>query len=256
ALGRKVQLGNLSLSLIGGSLSAENLSVGDDPKFSQSPFLTAKSLKVGVEMMPLIFSKTVNVTGITIENPDVTLLRNAAGVWNYSRLGGPAAKAGSAKPATKPADNSSPTEFSVKKLELKDGQINVGTVNSQKHSTYDHVNVTASDVSMTTKFPITVTADLPSGGKFKLDGTAGPADQEDTSLTPVDAKLTVSSLDLASTGFLDASAGLHGLVDVDATMASQKGEAQTKGTVKLSKALLVAGGSPASEPVTVDFDTK
>jgi len=31
ALGRKVQLGNMSLSLISGSLSAENLSIGDDP---------------------------------------------------------------------------------------------------------------------------------------------------------------------------------------------------------------------------------
>src|SRR5438105_5880847 len=37
ALGRKVQLGNLSLSLLSGSLSAENLSIGDDPKFSSSP---------------------------------------------------------------------------------------------------------------------------------------------------------------------------------------------------------------------------
>ena len=39
ALGRKVQLGNLSLSLITGSLSADNLSIGDDPKFSSAPFL-------------------------------------------------------------------------------------------------------------------------------------------------------------------------------------------------------------------------
>src|SRR2546426_11580157 len=93
ALGRKVEVGNLSLSLISGSLSAENLSVGDDPKFSSSPFLTAKSVKVGVEMMPLIFSKTLNVTGVTIASPQVTLLHNAAGVWNYSSLGGAAAKA-------------------------------------------------------------------------------------------------------------------------------------------------------------------
>jgi len=34
------------LSLVSGSLSAENLSIGDDPKFSSAPFLTAKSLKV------------------------------------------------------------------------------------------------------------------------------------------------------------------------------------------------------------------
>src|SRR6266436_5660491 len=69
ALGRKVQLGNMSLSLISGSLSAEDLSVGDDPKFSSAPFLTAKSLNVGVEIMPLIFSKTLNVTGVTIASP-------------------------------------------------------------------------------------------------------------------------------------------------------------------------------------------
>src|SRR6267143_5676042 len=66
ALGRKVQLGNISLSLISGSLSAENLSIGDDPKFSSAPFLTARSLNVGVEVVPLIFSKSLNVTGITI----------------------------------------------------------------------------------------------------------------------------------------------------------------------------------------------
>src|SRR5882762_3615425 len=34
ALGRKVELGNLSLSLLSGSLSADNISIGDDPKFS------------------------------------------------------------------------------------------------------------------------------------------------------------------------------------------------------------------------------
>ena len=254
ALGRKVQLGNLSLSLISGSLGAENLSIGDDPKFSPSPFLTAKSLKVGVEIVPLILSRSLNVTGITIENPEVTLLHNAAGTWNYSSIGGAAAKA---PPAAKPAggSSSSPTEISVGKLELKDGRIIVGATNSQKRSTYDHVNVSASDVSMTSSFPVTVTADLPGGGKFKLDGKAGPVDQEDSALTPLDAKLTVSGLDLASTGFIDASAGLKGLVDVNATMTSQKGEARTKGTVTLTKALLVAGGSPSSEPVIVDFDT-
>src|SRR6201993_706043 len=59
ALGRKVQVGNLSLSLLSGSLSAENLSIGDDPNFISSLFPPAKSLKVGVKMIPLIFSKPI-----------------------------------------------------------------------------------------------------------------------------------------------------------------------------------------------------
>jgi len=250
ALGRKVQLGNLSLSLLSGSLSAENLAIGDDPKFSSSSFLTASSLKVGIEIMPLIFSKAINVTGVTIDRPQVTLLRNAAGRWNYSSLGG------SSTPTKSSSPSNSPMDFSVKKLQLKDGSIIVGTTNSQRHSTYDHVNITASDVSMTSNFPVTVTADLPGGGKFKLDGNVGPIDQADTSLTPLEATLHVSSLSLASSGFLDPTAGLGGILDLDGTLASQNGEAETKGNARLSKALLIAGGSPAGVPVTVDFNTK
>ena len=252
ALGRKVELGNLSLSLISGSVSAESLSIGDDPKFSSTPFLTAKSLNVGVEILPLIFSKTLNVTGITIVSPQVTVLHNAAGVWNFSSLGGTAAKSETAKSSS----SSSAADISIKKLSLKDGSITVGSTNAQKRSTYDHLNVTASDVSITSKFPVTVTADLPGGGTFKLDGTVGPIDQSDSSLTPLDAKVNIGSLNLASTGFLDPSMGLGGIVDLDTDVSSQGGQAQTKGNVKLSKALLVAGGSPAGVPVTVNYSTK
>ena len=250
ALGRKVELGNLSLSLISGSLSAESISIGDDPKFSSSPFLTAKSLKVGVEIMPLIFSKTLNVTGITVESPQVVLLHNPAGQWNYSTLGGAAAKSQQAPTSTSQAD------LSVQKFLLKDGRIVVGSTASQKRSTYDHVSVVASNFSMASGFPVSVTADLPGGGNFKLDGNAGPIDQTDASLTPVDAKLEVASLDLASIGFVDSSAGLGGLFDLSANLSSQNGEAETKGNAKISKALFIAGGSAAGVPVTVDFDTK
>jgi AsmA protein len=253
ALGRKVQLGNLSLSLISGSLAADDLSIGDDPKFSASPFLTAKSFNVGVEILPLIFSKSLNITGVTIDSPQVTLLHNPAGQWNFSSVGGASTKSEAKKPSAGP---SAAAELSIAKFVLKNGRIIVGATNSQKRSTYDNLNITASNVSITSKFPVTVTADLPSGGRFKLDGEAGPIDQADTSLTPVSAKLTITSLNLASTGFLDASAGLGGILDLDSTLASRGGEAETKGSARLSKALLVSGGSPASVPVTVDFSTK
>src|SRR6202045_1295164 len=92
ALGRKVEVGNLSLSLFSGALGADNLSIADDPKFSSAPFLTAKSVKVGVELMPLIFSKTLSVTDVSIDSPQVSLIRNPGGQWNYSSFGASAAK--------------------------------------------------------------------------------------------------------------------------------------------------------------------
>jgi AsmA protein len=260
ALGRKVEVGNLSLSLFSGGLGADNLSIADDPKFSTAPFLTAKSVKVGVELMPLIFSKTLNVTDVVIDSPQVSLIRNPGGDWNYSSLGASAAKAQAtqAPAAAQPTGSASSAggEFSVQKLELKSGRITVGSASSQKRSTYDHVSVVASNVSLTSKFPVTVTADLPGGGNFKVDGTSGPVDETNTVLTPLSAKLTVNSLNLASTGFLDPSAGLGGILDLNADLASQGGVAAIKGSAKLSKALLIAGGSPSSEPVIVDFGTK
>ena len=39
-------------------------------------------------------------------------------------------------------------------------------------------------------------------------------------------------------------------------LAHRTEKSETKGTAKLSKALLIAGGSPAPEPVVVDFSTK
>ncbi len=92
ALGRRVTLGELSLSLLTGKVGVENVSIADDPAFSKSPFVTAKSLKVGVELMPLIFSKKLNVTGIVLDEPQITLLKAANGTWNFSTLGGPGAK--------------------------------------------------------------------------------------------------------------------------------------------------------------------
>jgi len=73
ALGRKVELGNLSLSLISGSVRPITCPLATI-QVQLGAFPYAKSLKVGVEIMPLIFSKTLNVTGVTIASPQVTLL--------------------------------------------------------------------------------------------------------------------------------------------------------------------------------------
>lgn len=88
ALGRKVQVGDLKLSLFAGGISARDISIADDPAFSHTPFLSAKSVDVGVEMMPLLFSRSVRVTALTLKEPELVLLRSPSGKWNFSSLGG------------------------------------------------------------------------------------------------------------------------------------------------------------------------
>jgi AsmA protein len=136
ALGRKVQVGDLSLSIFSGSLTASDLSIADDPAFSTSPFLTAKSFKVGVEMLPLITSKTLNVMGLTIEKPELNLVRNQQGKWNFSTLGGNTGAQAKTGGGGVPVP-----EFRVDKLELKDGQATVtsgGNLTCTTTSTWKH----------------------------------------------------------------------------------------------------------------------
>src|SRR5215831_237834 len=86
-LGRDVKVGDLKFSIFSGSVAAADLAISEDPKFGSSPFLRAKSLNVGADLMPLIMSRRLNVTGITIENPQIELLQSPTGIWNFSTLG-------------------------------------------------------------------------------------------------------------------------------------------------------------------------
>ncbi len=87
ALGRKVTMGHISLSLFTGSLVAENISIADDPAFASTPFLQAKELRIGVELGPLIFHRSVQITTFTVDSPSIQLIHAANGTWNFSSLG-------------------------------------------------------------------------------------------------------------------------------------------------------------------------
>jgi len=167
-----VRLGDLSLSIFSGSLTASNLSIADDPGFGSAAFLTAKSFRIGVEMWPLITSQTLNITDLMIEKPELNLVRNQQGQWNFSNLGGSASTAAQGVP-----------DFHVAKLVLKDRRATV-TSGASKPSVYENVDWEASDVSYKSQFPVQVSTDLPGGAKFNLVGRIRPAKTTDSSLTP------------------------------------------------------------------------
>jgi AsmA protein len=253
ALGRNVEIGNISLAIFSGGVAIDNLSISDDPAFSKSPFLSAKQLTVGVELLPLIFSKKLEVRSFTVVQPEVSLVRNASGTWNFSSLGGASAAANS---KTKSSNPSGAANFSVAKLVISNGRIIMATVGSRaKPQVYEAVNLEASDLSYTTQFPFHLTAKTPGNGAVKLDGKAGPIDKADASLTPLDAKIDVQHLDVASTGFVTSASGIAGLVDFNGEVSSDGKQAHSKGTVKAQKLKLSPAGAPASVPVNVDYNT-
>src|SRR5271169_7014429 len=118
ALGRKVEVGNISLALLSGGVSVDNVVISDDPSFSPSPFLQAKEVKVGVALLPLIFSKELQVSSFTVTDPQVSLLRSPSGAWNFSSMAANGSKTKS--------DSSTPANFSVGKLKISNGTISIG----------------------------------------------------------------------------------------------------------------------------------
>jgi AsmA protein len=249
ALGRQVKVGDLSLSIFSGSVGANQLSIADDPKFGGAPFIQAKSLKVGVELMPLIFSKQLNVTRLLIDHPEITLLRNRDGVWNFSSLGNQSAPAKTAEKTP-----SAPANVSVAKLDLTDGTVTVGSMSGKrKPIVYDKVKIDVRNFSFTSVFPVVASARLPGGGSLKIDGTAGPINSTDTALTPVQSKVNLNKLDLSQSALVDPELGITGSADFDGTLSSDGHLAKASGTLKASSLKLVPKGSPASVPVQVVF---
>jgi len=252
ALGRKVTITNIRLALFSGGVSVEDIAISEDPKFGTGSFLNAKSVAVGVEMMPLIISRQLRVTTVTIDQPEVTLLRAPSGEWNFSTLG---AK-GAPSTASAPSSSSSAANMSVKKVEIKNGKLTVGQVDSKaRRHEYDQMNLTASDLSYGSQFPFEFAAVTPGNGNLKLTGKAGPLSQTNAAQTPVTASLEIRGLDLTSTGFVDPASGIAGVLDFVGTLSSDGQEMNSKGKITASKLKLAPGGSPAGQAVQVDYDT-
>jgi AsmA protein len=247
ALGREVKLGDLKLSVFNGSVAASELSVADDPAFSKTPFLRAKSLQVSVEMVPLILSRKLNVTGVLIDQPEVDVWQNPAGTWNFSSLG--------AKTAPKPAASSEQAmDLTVKLIKITGGRFSLGEIGAKtKPEVLDKVNLELRDLSASTAFPFSLDASFAGGGSIKLSGKAGPLNEADAAATPFDATLAISHLDLIGSGFVNPATGLGGLTSVDGSASSTGNMVTIKGKLTAENLKLAKGGTAAKPKVEVDL---
>jgi AsmA protein len=167
-LGREVKLGDLKFSVLSGGVTASDLSIADHPAFSKSPFVRAKSLTVSADLWPFIFSRKLNVTGITIDQPDIVLLQSAPGQWNFSNLGAqsPAVKADAA-----PESSSNKLDLSVQLVKISGGRLSVGRINSHtKPLILDKVNFELRNFSPAAVMPFTLSAQVAGGGEINLSG--------------------------------------------------------------------------------------
>ena len=264
-LGRQVTLGDLHLRLITPRVRVDNFSVSDDPRFSTGPFAQAQELDVAIALFPLITGK-VEVSSLTLQQPNIELVRNAQGVWNFSTIGQPPGGAATQPPAPKPGQTRPPSSpaspqgagaFQLHNLQISDGQIAV--TDRQKHqprTVYNHIDLSLRNFAPGQPFSVSATVHLPGAGTqvVSLDGTGGPINASNMAATPFDGTLTLQQVALsAAQKFLNAPA----LAGTDATASgnmkirNQAGSIASQGTLTLQDPVI--RGVTLGYPIIADY---
>src|SRR5574337_2103920 len=146
ALGREGTLSQLQVSVWSGSLDADDIRIGDDPAFGGQAFISAQSLRLGVQLWPLLLHRQLHVTSLTLDQPSVRLVQNRAGRWNFASFGEATVAAPSA------ASPGEPLAFSVDKLRIKHGRIDLqpstGDVRSYRQRSEEHTSELQSPLNL------------------------------------------------------------------------------------------------------------
>jgi AsmA protein len=250
ALNRQVKLGHLSLSILTGKLEADDIEVADDPAFSKTDFVTAKSLEIGVELKPLIFSRQLNVTEIILESPQITILNGGNGTWNFSSLVGASRK-------NVDLSQAQPRSFSIGEFKVDNGRLSLKRVDSSgEPRVYDNFSVVFTNFSTTAAFPFELQTNLPGGGNARLSGTAGPISVINVGSTPFKATLKATNVNIAAHGLIAPVIGSSGTVNVDETFQSDGTKATLAGGITASDLKLLPTGPPSPRVISIQHNVE
>ena len=266
-LHRPVQFGALALAVFPLRVKAQNVVVGEDSRFhSKLPFAQVGEMDISIKLLPLL-TKTISISSLTLKRPQIELIKDEAGVWNFSGIGRPAATPmPSAVPVpaqptpapTAAAASNSESAFALDELKIADGQIAVTDL--QKHQpreVYDHIDATVNDYAPAKQFSVDLAAHIPGKGAetLSLAGKVGPINQANMLSTPFNGKLKLNEVSLAGAQkFLNAAAleGSDAMLSGSTDLVNSGGKMAAKGSLKIDDA--VVHNIQVGYPINADFD--
>jgi AsmA protein len=283
-LGRPVNLGDMHLKLFPPRFGVNDLAIADDPRFSpDAPFVKAKELDVSIKLLPLIH-KTIEIDSLSLQRPNVNLIKNQAGQWNFASIGHPPEigtipntqqpssqrkNSGQSKPVqqqTTPQPNagaptSNPTteqEFSLGELTIEDGQISLlDQSQSKTPSLYDHIDVTLKNFAPNSPFTLDATVHMAGAGAqdVRLQGTGGPLAEQDLSKTPFHGTLEFKQVGITDvTKFMNAPAltGTDGVMTGQTRIKNDSGKITAEGETSIQN--MKVRGMELGYPVSAQYD--
>lgn len=246
-LGRSVSIGKLGLKLVPLAIRLDDVTVGESPKFpSQAPFLTAKEMYVRVAPLALL-RKEVDVESLQIVQPQVELIRNAAGEWNTSTL------AGDSSAKSKSAGGSS---VDLADVRIEDGRIAVTDLQAKKpRAVYDHVDIGLRDYLPGKRFQLDAQVHLPAQGKELVIAKVSadtPAAGQSFSAASLDGDVSLEAVSLA---------GLQAFLGTTPSQAAKavfngKAHFQSRGGIMTGKGNVEVSEPRLKQPAQIAFDVR
>ena len=156
-LGRKVTIDSVRLSLTNGPcLAITGMTAQESNAFGDGAFLRANDVRAGFSVVELLRSRRIVLNWLTIKSPQIQLVKNGDGLWNWATLGqSPVERTGSSGVARCLAITFSPVA-ALMISELSPGKLKEITVEDatvrlidrsrpgSEETLYKHISVTAS----------------------------------------------------------------------------------------------------------------
>jgi len=79
-----VSIGGVSWGWLGG-VNVNEITIGEAPEFGAGTFVKVSRVSVQVSFLDLL-SKKITVKSVTVDKPQITLVRNEQGAWNFDKL--------------------------------------------------------------------------------------------------------------------------------------------------------------------------
>jgi AsmA protein len=199
ALGRKVSVGDVGITLWGGiGLRLSNFTMSDDPSFSSSHFVRAEDLQINVKLMPLL-RKDFQVKRLILHRPFIEVVRNKDGQFNFSTIGRDKNPKASPRAEKEPVekDPSSPTLLLIALVDISDGEVRYLDQKAGTDFRANQIDLKVRDFDLNRAFSAELAAAVFSQKQnLKLQAQIGPiGSRTDFSDVPVDGNVDIDSLD-------------------------------------------------------------
>jgi AsmA protein len=243
ALGRPVKFQGLSISALPlPTVKLRGLQVAEDPSFGPGPFITVTEGRMRIRIRPLLQGR-VELADLTLEEPRIHVVEDAAGRLNVATLGGGAPPAPSGPPRV---GTSRPGVAAASAVLLSRVRIVKGAIDYQKAGAKSaQFTVDAIDVTVTQA----------AGEALRISGSA-QAQPGNVKLTIAEATVSVAPGRALGDGQIKAIVDIESrdvapaaalFVPTPSVSGPLKGRVQVSGTV----ARLTATGAAAFERLTV-----